>query len=66
MLKKVPLGPKCISRDVLGHHETLDGLLPDAGFDQIALSFNSFRGYLVSRHSIPPPASVVDADLSMA
>jgi len=34
--------------------------------DQIALSFNSFRGYLVSRHSIPPLTIVVDADLSMA
>jgi hypothetical protein len=34
--------------------------------DQIALSFKSFSGYLVSRHSIPPLTRVVDADLSMA
>jgi hypothetical protein len=33
---------------------------------QPTLSFNSFKGYLVSRHSIPPLKSVVDADLSMA
>jgi hypothetical protein len=35
-------------------------------FDQITLSFNSFRGYRVPRHSIPPLTSVVDADLSIA
>ena len=35
-------------------------------FDQITLSFNSFRGYRVPRHSIPPLMSVVDADLSIA
>jgi hypothetical protein len=35
-------------------------------FDQITLSFNSFRGYRVPRHSIPPLTSVVNADLSMA
>jgi hypothetical protein len=34
--------------------------------DQIVLSFRSFSGYLVSRHSIPPLTRVVDADLSMA
>jgi hypothetical protein len=34
--------------------------------DQIVLSFKSFSGYLVSRHSIPPLTRVVDADLSMA
>ena len=35
-------------------------------FDHITLSFNSFRGYRVPRHSIPPLTSVVNADLSTA
>jgi predicted nucleic acid-binding protein len=55
--------------DALPAHESVQKLGHEAvlyTFDQIALSFNSFRGYRVSRHSIPLPASVVAADLSMA
>ena len=31
LVKKVPLGSKCLSRDVFGHHETREGRLRAVG-----------------------------------
>ena len=76
LVRRRAIGGYCRRRQAEGggrgraRRESLTGMGVEAvlyrPFDHITLSFNSFRGYRVPRHSIPPLTSVVNADLSTA